>query len=89
MSEILDTLNGIRKQFEPFDSIDLISKLSALRLSPHNGDHSIRLDAILHAASSRPIQSGQKIKASRNRENIRLNTNIRILWILNRRTLGL
>lgn len=65
MSEILNILKEIKKQFEPFDSLDLLSKLSALRLLPHNGDHSIRIYAVLHAASSIPVHTGNKTKSKK------------------------
>jgi hypothetical protein len=52
----------IRAQLEPFDRLDLISKLAGLRLHPKNGGRSLRLDFLLHIAASMNHKEGKKIK---------------------------
>ena len=52
MVDYNDVLDEIAKEFSCYDKLDLVSKLSSLRLLPQNGDHTIRLDGIVHAAAS-------------------------------------
>ncbi len=56
-----EILKYLETSFTPYDSIDLISKLSSLKYFPQNGDHTIRLDAFLHVASSINQKHGRKI----------------------------
>lgn len=61
-------LSKIEQQLAPFDSLDLISKLSGLRLLPHNGYRLLRLDLLLHSASSIKHHIGPKIKRKKLKE---------------------
>jgi hypothetical protein len=61
-------LSEIEQQLAPFDSLDLISKLSGLRLLPHNGYRLLRLDLLLHSASSIKHHIGPKIKRKKLKE---------------------
>jgi len=47
-----ETIEFLKNNFLPYNTADLILKLSALRLLPENGEKAIRLDLFLHVASS-------------------------------------
>ena len=51
-NELDEILKFLSSEFSKFNTVDLISKISSLRLLPQNGDHQIRLDAFLHAAAT-------------------------------------
>jgi len=55
-------LKQICKEIEPFDKLDLLSKVAALQLVPENAERAIRLEAIVHAIiSQNPISNQPKI----------------------------
>jgi hypothetical protein len=56
-----ETIEFLKNSFSPFNTIDLILKLSALRLLPENGEKVIRLDLFLHVASSLSNFNDKKI----------------------------
>ncbi|HMN49453.1 MAG TPA: hypothetical protein PKD67_09970 [Ignavibacteriaceae bacterium] len=56
-----ETIEFLTNAFLPYNTIDLIIKLSALRLLPANGENTIRLDLLLHVASSLSNFNGPKI----------------------------
>jgi len=69
-----DTIDYLKTAFSPFNTIDLILKLSALRLLPENGEKAIRLDLLLHVAVSLKNLSGPRI--SRKKLNDIINSKI-------------
>lgn len=46
------TIEFLKSSFTPYNSLDLVLKLSALRLLPQNAEKTVRLDLLLHTASS-------------------------------------
>ena len=52
-------LKQIYKGIEPFDKLDLLSKVAALQLVPENAERAIRLEAIIHAIVSQNPTSNQ------------------------------
>ena len=58
-------LERICEEIEPFDKLDLLSKVAALQLASENAERAIRLEAIVHAvASQSPTSNQTKISLS-------------------------
>lgn len=65
MKNNLDEILGyLSSKFSKYNTVDLLSKISTLRLLPQNGDHQIRLDAFLHAATVNNNNDNRYIKRS-------------------------
>lgn len=56
-----DTIDYLKTAFSPYNTVDIILKLSALRLLPENGEKTVRLDLLLHVAVSLKNLSGPLI----------------------------
>lgn len=52
-------LEQICKEIDPFDKLDLLSKVAALQLVSENAERAIRLEAIVHAIASQSPSSNQ------------------------------